>query len=91
MRVSSGVPGFDALVQGGLPKDSAVVVQGPAGREKDAFLLQFVVQGLRRGGAALVVLSSMSPAKYRQELREAGIDVDRAIAENRLKFVDWFT
>ena len=42
MRVSSGVPGFDALVQGGFPSGAAVVVQGPVGGEKDAFLLQFV-------------------------------------------------
>ncbi|MBI4416741.1 MAG: hypothetical protein HY557_07145 [Euryarchaeota archaeon] len=91
MRVTSGVPGFDALVQGGLPKGAAVIVQGPSGREKDAFLFQFVVEGLRKGGAALVVLSSVSPTTYQNDLRVFGVDVDRAIAENRLKFVDWFS
>src|SRR2546426_3509951 len=91
MRIPSGIPGFDALVEGGLPSGSAIVVQGPAGREKDTFLLQFVAEGLRQGAAVLVVLSSVSPAKYEMDLREAGIDVDAAIRENRLKFVDWFT
>ena len=41
MRTASGVPGFDALVQGGFPEGASVVVQGPAGVEKDAFLFQF--------------------------------------------------
>jgi len=91
MTVPSGVPGFDALVRGGFPSGTGLVVQGPAGREKDAFLLQFVAEGLRKGGCALVVLSSVSPAKYQEELRTAGVDVDAAIASNRLKFVDWFT
>jgi len=91
VRIPSGVPGFDALVQGGLPDGAAVVVQGPSGHEKDAFLLQFVAEGLHRGGSALVVLSSMSPSRYLQELRSAGVNVDRAQAEGRLKFVDWFT
>ncbi len=91
MRVASGVPGFDALVQGGLPNGSAVVLQGPAGKEKDTFLLQFVAEGLSKGGSALVVLSSLSPARYEQELRDHGVDVDLAFAENRLRFVDWFT
>ena len=91
MSLLSGVPGFDALVEGGFPKGTAIVVQGPAGREKDAFLFQFITEGLRSGGCALVVLSSLSPAKYQQQLREAGVDVDKAVAENRLKFVDWFT
>jgi len=91
VRIPSGVPGFDALVQGGLPTGASVVVQGPAGKEKDAFLFQFVAEGLRAGGSAVVVLSSLSPAKYQQELREAGIKVDEAIAQDRLKFVDWFS
>jgi len=91
VRLPSGVPGFDALVQGGFPTGTAVVVQGPADKEKDTFLFQFVVEGLQKGGAALIVLSSVSPAKYEQELRDAGVDVDVAFAENRLKFVDWFT
>ncbi len=46
MRISSGVPGFDALIQGGFPNAAAVIVQGPAGREKDTFLLQFVADAL---------------------------------------------
>ena len=91
VRLSSGVPGFDALVQGGIPGGAAVIIQGPAGREKDAFLLQFVAEGLKGGGCALIVLSSTSPAKYQQHLREAGVDIDRALGEDRVKFVDWFT
>ena len=90
MRVSSGVPGFDALVQGGFPSGAAVVVQGPVGGEKDAFLLQFVADGLRRGAAALVILSSVSPAKYIADLRDVGVDVEAVLRENRLRFVDWF-
>src|SRR5881628_2697897 len=64
VRIPSGVPGFDSLVEGGIPAGLAVIVQGPAGREKDRFLFQFVVEGLRGGGSALVVLSSVSPASY---------------------------
>ncbi len=91
MRLSSGVPGFDALIQGGIPQGAAVIVQGPAGVEKDAILLQFIGEGLKQGGSALVVLSSVSTETFRKELRAAGVEVDRAIAENRLKFVDWFS
>jgi len=91
VRVASGAPGFDALIEGGFPSGSVVVIQGPAGGEKEAMLFQFIAEGLRQGGAALVVLSSVSPAKYQQDLRDAGVDVDRALSEDRLKFVDWFT
>ena len=40
MRTASGVPGFDALVQGGFPDGASVVVQGPAGAEKDALVVR---------------------------------------------------
>jgi len=91
VRTASGVPGFDALVQGGFPDGASVVVQGPAGAEKDAFLFQFIAEGLRTKAAVLIVLSSVSPAKFQQDLRAAGVDVDAAIKENRLRFVDWFS
>ncbi|MEK6852158.1 MAG: ATPase domain-containing protein, partial [Candidatus Thermoplasmatota archaeon] len=91
MRVTSGVPGFDALIQGGFTSGAAVVVQGPSGAEKDAFLFQFVAEGLRGKGTVLIVLSSLSPAKFLQDLRAAGVDVDAAVTENRIRIVDWFS
>src|SRR5881397_2036784 len=91
MRIASGVPGFDELAQGGFPKGSAIALQGPSGREKDAFLVQFVAEGLRRGDAAIVVLSSSSPEAFQEALRALGVDVHDALAENRLAFVDWHT
>jgi len=38
MRASSGVPGFDALVDGGFPENRLYVVSGPRQRENDVLL-----------------------------------------------------
>ena len=48
-RLPTGVPGFDAMVQGGLPVGSSVVLQGPPGQEKLRFALMFLAEGLKSG------------------------------------------
>ncbi|TLZ59793.1 MAG: hypothetical protein E6K13_09350 [Methanobacteriota archaeon] len=88
-RVTSGIPGLDSLIQGGFPAGTSVILQGPAGVEKDAFLAQFVADTLNRGGSALVVLTSLPRARFQETLRSGGVNVDQAIEEHRLRFVEW--
>lgn len=89
MRVHTGVDGFDLLVEGGLPEAAVVVLQGPAGAEKEAFALQFVAEGLRSGDAVVIAISSTSPEQYVEGLAALGAPVAASIAENRLKIIDW--
>jgi len=89
MRLPSGIPGFDALLEGGFNAGSTLVLHGPAGRERDAFLIAFIGEALRSGAPALIVLSTDSTAAYQEALRARGHHLDRAIAENRVIFIDW--
>ncbi|MEK6810652.1 MAG: RAD55 family ATPase, partial [Candidatus Thermoplasmatota archaeon] len=89
MRVRSGVEGFDALIDGGLPEGTAVILQGPPGTEKDTFAFQFLAEGLRAGEAAVIVVSSTSPEQFLDSLAKFGVDIETTIALNRLKIVDW--
>ncbi len=52
-RVSTGVPGLDALLGGGLPRASATVIQGGTGTGKTLLGLQFLVDGARHGEAGI--------------------------------------
>src|SRR2546422_225046 len=90
-RLPTGVPGFDAMVQGGLPVGSSVVLQGPPGQEKLRFALMFLAEGLKSGGSGLVVTSSQSPDAVIAELRELGVNLDSVTNENRLRVVDWYS
>ncbi|HLB68939.1 MAG TPA: ATPase domain-containing protein, partial [Thermoplasmata archaeon] len=89
MRVRSGVEGFDSLIDGGFPQGASVVLQGPSGTEKDAFAFQFLAEGLRMGDAAVIVVSSTTPDEFLASLARLGVDVQGAIAANRLRVVDW--
>src|SRR5207245_5880754 len=90
-RLPTGVPGFDAMVQGGLPVGSSVVLQGPPGQEKLRFALTFLAEGLRSGGSGLVVTSSQPPDAVIAELRELGVNLDSVTNENRLRVIDWYS
>src|SRR5881296_3440837 len=90
-RLPTGVPGFDAMVGGGLPVGSSVVLQGPPGQEKLQFALTFLAEGLKSGGSGLVVTASQSPDAVLAELRDLGVNLDSVTNENRLRIVDWYS
>jgi len=54
-RVSSGIPGLDRLIEGGLPKGRSILVTGEPGTGKTIFSLQFLVEGLVRGEKGIYV------------------------------------
>src|SRR2546422_11043276 len=90
-RLRTGIEGFDAMVQGGLPMGSSVVLQGPPGQEKLLFALTFLADGLKTGGSGLVAISSQSADAAVAQLRALGVDVDAAVKEKRLRVVDWYS
>src|SRR5438034_3432024 len=90
-RLATGIPGFDAMVQGGLPVGSSVVLQGPPGQEKLRFALTCLAEGLRAGGSALVVTASQSPDAVVAELQSLGVNLVSVTNENRLRIVDWYS
>ncbi len=45
-RVKSGIPGFDELVNGGMLRDSVVLLGGDAGTGKTVLSLQFLYRGI---------------------------------------------
>src|SRR3989442_7277476 len=88
-RLATGIEGFDAMVQGGLPAGSSVVLQGPPGQEKLRFALTFLAEGLKSGASGLVLISTQSPDAALAELRALGVNIDAVTAEDRLRIVDW--
>src|SRR5256885_10912001 len=88
-RLATGIEGFDAMVQGGLPVGSSVILQGPPGQEKLRFALTFLAEGLKSGGSGLVVVSSQSPHAVVADLPGLGVNLAAVTAANRLRIVDW--
>jgi circadian clock protein KaiC len=89
-KVHTGIPGFDTVAAGGLPKGRVTLVAGTAGSGKTVFANQFLVEAIREDPAAggVFVTFEDSPEDIRTNMRSFGWDIARWEAEGRWAFVD---
>jgi circadian clock protein KaiC len=83
-RASSGVEGFDELVDGGLPRGSATVIQGGSGTGKTLFGLNYVFEGLRRGETAVLFTLEETPQQLRAVAKAFGMSLEPWEAKGKL-------
>ena len=65
-RLSTGTPGLDDVLGGGLPRDRPYLVQGLPGAGKTTLALRFLLEGVARGESALYVTLSETRAEIEQ-------------------------
>lgn len=85
-RHSTGVPGLDALMGGGIPVGDAVLVAGPTGSGKTTFAAHFVAEAGRAGEAAVVAVFEEYPEEYLVRLRTRD-GIPEMIDDGRLKVI----
>jgi KaiC domain protein len=90
-RVKSGIPGFDELVSGGIPKRNIVLLSGGPGTGKTIFSQQFLYQGLALGEPGVLVTLEEHPVQVRREMASFGWDVRKYEEEGSFAIVDAFT
>lgn len=76
-KLSTGVPGLDRLLTGGLPTGSATLVAGSAGVGKTTLGLQFICEGARRGERGVYVSFEEGPAKLVHQAQGFGLDLQQ--------------
>jgi len=84
-RISSGIPGFDSLVQGGFKAGSVNLIAGNPGAGKTIFSIQFLLEGLKRGEPGLYVTFEEKKDKLYEDMLSFGWDL--AKYENQGKFI----
>ena len=91
MRVSSGVPGLDDLIGGGLPASRLYVLSGPPGSGKTTLSTQFLVEGVKQGESGLFVSMHESRSDIVEDMSGYEFGFDRAIGTGQVTFVDVFS
>jgi circadian clock protein KaiC len=75
-RLSTGVPGLDAAMGGGVPAGDALLLGGPAGSGKTTFATQFAAEGLRTGESVVIVVFEEYPDEYLARARARNHDIE---------------
>lgn len=91
MRVSSGVPGFDQLIQGGLLTDRLYVISGPPGSGKTTFCSHFITQGAKQGESCLYVTMHETKEELVQDMSGFEFGFDRAVQSDAVQFLNLVT
>src|ERR1051325_9115446 len=71
-RLSTGIPGLDNVLCGGLDPDRLYLVEGEPGTGKTTLALQFLLEGARRGEKGLYVTLSESERELRLVAKRHG-------------------
>jgi len=78
-RAATGIPGLDAVLEGGMARNRLHLLEGSPGTGKTTIALQFLLAGVEKGEAGIYV----SLAETEQELREGahshGWDIPKKI------------
>ena len=86
-RLATGVPGFDALLNGGIPEGDSMLLAGPSGSGKSVLASQFVAEGLSHGEPAVIAIFEELPNDYVRRAGKLGIDFATPQEEGLLKII----
>ncbi len=86
-KVSTGIEGLDEMLNGGFPKNKAVVVMGSFGTGKTTFALQFIHEGLVKGEKGLFISLEEGKEEIVENAKGFGLELDRYIEEEMLSLV----
>ena len=75
-RISSGIGEIDELLGGGIERGSSTLVLGPAGTGKSTFVMQYLVEAVRRGERAAAFLFDEELGLLFARMKNMGIDLE---------------
>ena len=86
-RLTTGVPGLDELMGGGIPSGDAVIIAGPAGSGKTTFATQFIAEGLRLKQPGIIVVFEEYPEEYLARAQARNDHIAQMMRDGLLKII----
>ncbi|MGI0005198.1 MAG: RAD55 family ATPase [Nitrososphaera sp.] len=87
-RSPTGIPEFDAMLNGGFMKGDCALVSGAAGTGKTNLALQFLFNGVNKyGDNGVYVTFEQMPDQIYRDAKTLGMNLEKLESENRLKVI----
>ena len=86
-RLSTGVPGMDEMIGGGVISGDAIMLTGPAGSGKSTVATQFIVAGLANGETGVIAVFEEYPEEYLARANRRNPAVGKAIKAGKLEVI----
>lgn len=86
-RLSTGVPGLDEMMGGGIPAGDAVMLAGPTGTGKTTIATQFVARSLSDGEAVVAAVFEEYPDNYIARGKKLGVDLEEMVRSGKLRII----
>lgn len=78
-RLSTGIPGLDDVLHGGLDNGFLYLIEGNPGAGKTTLALQFLIEGAKQGEVGLYISLAESEAELRHVSESHGFDLTNVI------------
>ena len=89
IRMSTNIPGFDKLVEGGFEKNTTNLVVGNAGSGKTIFATQFLMSGLKKGERCLYVTFEERKKNFYENMKRFGWDLEEYEKRGLFTFLEY--
>ncbi|MGB7027864.1 MAG: circadian clock protein KaiC [Candidatus Acidiferrum sp.] len=90
-KTPTGIPGFDEISEGGLPKGRTTIVCGSAGCGKTMFGIEFLVRGaLQYDEPGVLMAFEETPQDIARNVASLGFDI-QDLAEKKKLFLDYIS
>lgn len=86
-RLSTGVPGLDEMMGGGVVAGDAVLLTGPAGSGKSTVATQFMATGLAKGETGVIAIFEEYPEEYLARAGRRNPVISKMIEAGKLELI----
>jgi len=86
-RQSTGVPGMDEMIGGGIIAGDAVLLTGPAGSGKSTVATQFMVSGLSHGETGVIAVFEEYPEEYIARASARNPEIAKMVKAGKLEII----
>ena len=88
VRIPTGIPGLDEMIEGGFPFPSVVLISGPAGTGKTTFALKYLCEGAKRGEQGLYFTTLSEPTQWMLRYASQFDFMDRDFFGDQIVYMD---